>query len=143
MKDTIKNLGHIKTMVNFNNDTTIGASAVDIQRVSILQRRYDFIEAFEDYKKKKLLGVNVNLNIIRARLGSLFYELQATIKRRLKEEEYKRLKNICLNKPSEDDIEKAFFEINEELDKMKLIRIDSKKVYDFSIAEEDNKQAGL
>jgi len=39
-------------MVDFNSDVMVGMPAIDIERVSILQRRYEFIDAFEFYKKK-------------------------------------------------------------------------------------------
>lgn len=130
-------------MVDFNNDATIGTPAIDIERISILQRRYDFIEALEDYRKKRLAGAGVSLSIVRARLGSLFYELQATFKRRLTPEKYNEIKEACLNSTKEETILDAFLFINEELDKISLIKIDTRSSFNFSIAEEDNKGAGL
>lgn len=53
--------------MDFNNETTVGIPAADVERISILQRRYDMIEALEDYKKKRLNGVGVTLSIVRAR----------------------------------------------------------------------------
>jgi hypothetical protein len=133
-------------MVDFNNEATVGVPAVDIERITILQRRYDFLEALEDYKKKKSLGVNISLNIVRARLGSLFFEIQATLKRRLLKDTalYDDIKNKCLStKTTEDNIQDIFFIINQELDNIKLTRVDNKNQYDFSLTEEDNKNAGL
>jgi hypothetical protein len=131
-------------MVDFNNEATIGTPAIDIQRISILQRRYDFLEALEDYRKKKALGANIPLNVVRARLSTLFLEIQATLKRRLKAEKYDDIKEKCLNnKADEKAIQDIFFIINEELDLIKLTRVDNKNPYDFSITEEDNIQAGL
>jgi hypothetical protein len=130
-------------MVNFNNDATIGTPAIDIQRVSILQRRYELIETFEDYKKKAYRNDAVPIHTVRARLLSLFIEIQATLKRRMKEPVYTKLRNIVKNSNStEDEIYSVIEQINEELDIMRLIRIDTQKVYDSTNVEEENKEKG-
>src|SRR3990167_6106889 len=108
-------------MVDFNSEATVGTPASDVERISILQRRYDLIEAFEDYKKRRALGTDQPLSIVRVRLMSLFIELQALLKRRLSKEVYGDLKSRCFDvKVSEDDIIKSIFELNEELDSIRL-----------------------
>ena len=131
-------------MVDFNNEATIGTPAADVERISILQRRYDLFEAYETYKKGRLSNVRTTLSITRARLISLFLELQAALERRLsKDGEYKKLKDLIFSdKLEEDDLLEAFFIINRELDKIKLITIDNQKVYDSTNVEEENKEKG-
>ena len=130
-------------MVDFNNEATVGTPAVDIERISILRRRYDFIEAWEDYKKQSYQGVSAGLNVVRARLFSLFLELQAMIKRR-KSNDYNKIVETIKNKSStETDILDIFVLINEELDAIKLTKIDTQRVYDSSNVEEENEIKGF
>lgn len=129
--------------MDFNNETTVGIPAADVERISILQRRYDMIEALEDYKKKRLNGVGVTLSIVRARLFSLFVEIQALLKRRLSEIEYNNILNSCLNDTKEDELIKTIFLLNEQLDEIKLTRIDTSRVYDSLNVEEENKEKGF
>lgn len=130
-------------MVDFNNETTIGTPASDVQKISILQRRYDFIEAHEDYKKKKLNNVTVSLNVLRARSESLFFEIQATLKRRLKPDVYNSLLGSLFNPKDYEDIRRVFFIINEFLDELKLTRIDTYKVYDSTDVDTEDKVKGF
>lgn len=125
-------------MVDFNNDATIGTPAIDVERISILQRRYDVIEALEDYKKKRMMGSEAPISFVRARLFSLFIEIQSCLKRRLKEEDYNQLLDTCLYDKDEEELIAAIFRINEELDAMRLIRIDTQKVYDATNVEEES-----
>jgi len=129
-------------MVDFNNEATVGTPAAEINRVTILQRRYDYLEGQEDYRKKRLAGVGVTLSIVRARLYSLFCELQAHFKRRLSEGDYNKLLNTCESATKWEDIRDAFFYINEELDKVKLIRLDTLPVYDTTDIEAENEAKG-
>ena len=68
-------------MVDFNNETTIGTPAVDIERVLILQRRNDVIDALEGYKKLDYQGTEADLSIFRSRVLSFFEQLSASILR--------------------------------------------------------------
>jgi len=130
-------------MVDFDNEATIGTPAADVERISILQRRYDLFEALEDYKKKRLGGAGVSLSIVRARLFSLFLELQAMLKRRWNKKEYTDLLYRCLESDTEEEILNIIFTLNEELDSIRLTRIDMKKVYDSSKVEAENKAQGF
>ena len=130
-------------MVDFNNETTIGRPAVDIERVSVLQRRYEYIEALEDYNKHKFMNARKDTSIIRARLVSLFLELQGTIKRHLKEKEYNELYTNIFNAKDFEINLQSFLIINEFIDdKLKITRLDTQKYYDASNVEEENKEKG-
>jgi len=131
-------------MVDFNNEATIGTPAADVEKISILQRRYDLIEAFEQYKKGRLANVGTSLSITRARLISLFLELQATLERRLtKDKKYQELKDLIFaNSLTEEEILSAIYIINRELDKINLTKIDNQRVYDSTSVETENKEKG-
>lgn len=124
-------------MVDFNNDVTVTTPAADVVKILILQRRNDFIEASESYLKAEFSGTNTDIDILKARLFSLFYELQAALKRHYKPQEYD---NLISDMRSDDynKIMKAFFKINEWLDFMKLIRVDTKQRYDSTRVETEN-----
>lgn len=138
-------------MVDFNNERTIGTPAVDIVRVLILQRRADLFEALEDYNKKDLAGFQAELNIVRARLFSLFLEIEAVLRRRMSKEDYESLeinnieemKTRILESEDKKEIMKYVHFLNLQLDDIKLTRIDTRKSYDRTSWEEDNKADGL
>jgi hypothetical protein len=124
-------------MVDFNADATITTPAADVIKILILQRRNDFIEASESYLKAEFSGTSTEIDILKARLYSLFYELQAALKRHYKPTEYEKIiKNI--RSDDYENIMKAFFKINEWLDYMKLIRVDTKQRYDSTRVEKEN-----
>lgn len=132
-------------MVNFNSEATIGVPASDIMRVLILERTEYFIDAWEDYQKMKMQNVNQGNNIVRSRLISLFLRLQATLKRRWTKTDgkFKDLEKAVMHSKNDKEILKAFCMINEELDKIKITKIDHKRDIDQSRVEEDNKEFGL
>ena len=130
-------------MVDFNNETTIGTPATDIEKVNILQRRHDFIEAFEFYKKNRLANRTSPLDIIRARLFSLFLQLQAALKRH-KKTDYEELKKQCKEADKEETIIETFLILNEFIDDpLKISRIDTHKQYDSTSVESENKEKGF
>ena len=130
-------------MVDFNNEATVGTPAVDVERISILQRRYELIESIEYYRKRQLDGVEVRLSLVKARLFSLFLEVQACLKRRLSTEEYEKLLSVCYDAKDEKVLLEAVYKINQILDKLRLTRIDTQKVYDSTNTEAENKIKGF
>ena len=129
-------------MVDFNNEATISTPAADIVRVLILQRRADLFEALEDYKKKENMGQSPNTSVVKARLFSWFLERQPRLKEKLKEKEYNKIKEL-INSDKIEEILEAIYILNEELDGIKLTRIDVKKIYDSTRADVENKEKGL
>ena len=129
-------------MVDFNNDVTIGTPAVDVERISILQRRYDLLDALEDYKKKKFQGSNTNMSIVKARLVSFFLEIQAILKRRLKNPDYTAVVSKVFSSNNETEILDLIYKFNEMLDDIRLIRIDNKRLYDPGNVEAENEAQG-
>lgn len=137
-------------MVDFNNEATISTPASDIMRVLILERQNNFIEAWESYKKTRLLNVKSNNNIVKARLISLFLQLYPLLKRRLsldakggKGMSFSDL-TLMVNSPkSDEEILQAFLTMSVVLDAVRLTRIDHKRDIDTSKVEEENKEWGL
>jgi hypothetical protein len=129
-------------MVDFNSEATIGTPALEVEKISILQRRYDFIEALEDYKKKRMMNTPQPISYASARLYSLFMEIEPMLKRRLTLNLYRELKSLCLNQQNEGLLIYGFELINEQLDKINLIKIDTNKVYDPTNVETENKIKG-
>ena len=128
-------------MVDFNNDTIVGVPAQDIERVLILQARNDFLTAHEHYKKEQAQANYSDVTLIAIRLQTLFLELQALLKRRLKPEDYEEMFNSVFNKKAVyDEILNSYLIINEILDKINLTKIDNKKVYDRTRVELENKE---
>lgn len=106
----------------FNSEGAYGRTAGEIEQISILQRRYNFIEAYEDYLKKKYNNIGTSLNLVRARLISLFLQIQATTERRL--EEYTSIEKSIFIIKEENDIKEMFYIISRLLDKLKITRLD-------------------
>lgn len=129
-------------MVNFNNETTVGIPAADIERVSILQRRHDLIEAYEAYNKSYFSGSAVSISTVKARLISLFLQIQAAIKRRWKEKDYIDFKEKIENADEPEEILKIIMAINDELDEMRLTRIDTHTSYNPADTERENEIKG-
>jgi len=129
-------------MVDFDNETTIGTPAVDIVRVLILQRRADVFEAWELYNKEKYANQQTDISIVRARLFSLFLELQGGLKRRLNPKEYTALVKD-LEDTKEEAVLKTILTLNEYLDSLNLTKIDTKKKYDKSRVEKEHKEKKL
>lgn len=133
-------------MVDFNNEATVATPANDVIRILILQRRNDFIEAFEHYEKLRFLNPDNDDSSykapVRARLRSLYRELQASLKRTIPTAEYHDLRTRLFS-DNITEIESAFETINEWLDKKKLVRVDNKPDYDTSDVVTEDELEGL
>lgn len=119
----------------------MSASAIDILRILILQRRNDVIDAIEGYRKLESHS-SPDTTIIRARLFSLFLEIQAMLKRKKKPDEYDELEEDSQS----DDFKKlveTFIVMNVFLDDNRLIRIDTKKIYDSTRVASEDKEKGI
>lgn len=125
-------------MVDFNNETTVTKTADEIEKLCILERRYNLIEAFEDYLKKNYSGFDTETNIIRARLVSLYLNSSEIIKRNTEEKKLKELKTKIFKSTEADDLLEAISTINEILDKIKLTKVDYIKEYDETDIEQSN-----
>lgn len=124
-------------MVDFNNERTIGTPRSDILTVLLLQRRNDVIDAIEAYKKVEYLGSQSEANVLRARLLSLFMEIQAALLNDLGEEEFGKLQEKVLS-PKLEDSSEAFQTMDRWLYRKNITKIDTRKHYDTGDVEEEN-----
>lgn len=134
-------------MVDFNNETTITRPAIDIERVIVLQRRFDCIEAYESYNKHNFQGAGADISDFKARLNSLFWELKSALKRHFPKNSkgdpsYKDV-DEWIKSDNDEDLLKAFDLINDWLDSIKLTRLDTHKVYDSTRVETENREKKL
>jgi len=136
-------------MVDFNNEVTITRPAIDIERVIVLQRRHDCIEAYEGYNKTIMNGAQAQDSNFRSRVLSLFIELKASLTRKYpvnKKEETDVSVTEMQEAIMKGDLEKVFEvfdKINNYLDEIKLTRLDIHKVYDSTRVEVENREKKL
>ena len=133
-------------MVNFEGEATVGIPAAEVEKITILQRRFELFEALEDYNKNQLSGRNIPTAIVKASLRTLFLEIQAMLKRRYdksgNKENYHKLRRACMESNDMPTIINAIYTLNEDLDKIKLTMIDTQRQYDSTNVEEENKIKG-
>lgn len=130
-------------MVDFNNETTIGTPAADVVRILILEKREYFLNAQESYIVAVGKGINAEPYAVKARLHTLFLELQAAFKRKLPPEEYAWLLDRVRNPETFGDMVDTYMYINEWLDDMRIIRLDTKKQYDSTRVIDEDTEKGL
>ena len=130
-------------MVDFNNETTVSINSFDIMRVVILERRYHLFEAFESYEKADNQGQDASqeLYIVKARLKTMFSELRNMIKRHNKNGVLEQIEKD-LRSDSIVSLYRAFYSMDEILDAVKLIRIDTQVPYDSTKVTTEDRQKG-
>lgn len=133
-------------MVNFNNETTVSSPAANIVKLLVIEARYNSFLAIEEYNSKISASVNFNQGRVRARLGTWFLEHQAYIERVFTKaediEEIQKVKDDLFFQKKDLEyarlLEIVIF-LNEIIDKLKITKLDTKKQYDTTDVEEDNK----
>jgi len=132
-------------MVDFNDGNTIGTPASDIVRVLILEKRTNVIEAFESLAKNSREDI-YSLRMVRARLQSLYWELEGMLTRKSLGKnanvDLKEIKELLFgeDKPTIASLIDCFSKINMLLDDIKLTRIDNHVVIDTRYVENDNER---
>lgn len=131
-------------MVDFNNETTVSTPAADIVRVLILERHAYVVDAIERHYVNDALNIDTaqDLGVIKARLMTFYFYICEVLPRRMDKDEIKNLKED-LAAEDFDGVMRAFRSLNKVLDSVKLTRIDTKKVYDPTRVEEENKEKGI
>lgn len=131
-------------MVDFDNETTIGTPAVDVQRIVILERRYNLFEALEAFNRNRMRGIDADLAIVRARLATMFLEVAELLERNLDKKDYAALKKgIYGAEATEEEMLNAIETINRILDKVQLTKIDTKVKYDSRRVEVENQAKSI
>ena len=117
-------------MVDFNNETTVTTPASDVVRILILQRRNDVIEAFEHYNKNYASDVEIDLSVVKARIHSLYLEVQGLADKRIKDTDIEGMTEKIFACKDREALLKIFSEINMLLYEINLTKIDNKPDYD-------------
>lgn len=128
-------------MVDFNNAATVGIPATDVEKICVLQRRDNMIEAIESTNIKKQLNANPAIHIMKARLYSLFLNLQPALKRN-KTKTYEVIEQLCRIPKDYNECMQGFTYLNTYLDEIKITRLDTIKTYDQDDIEAENKMKG-
>ena len=127
-------------MVNFDNDNTIGTPAIDIVRVLVLEKRTNIIEVLESINKREGEDSFDN-HVLKARIQSLYWELEGMLKRKKLDKEISLL--IFTKESDYDNLVKAFSMINTHMDAIRLTRIDTRNVVDRTRVENVNRNAHI
>lgn len=129
-------------MVDFNAEATTSTPIPNLIKIVILEKRYNLFEAVEKYLGRHYQNIEVETYEIKARLNLLFFELQALFKRKLSVEEYDKLIEDLV-KDDFETIQKTIFLINHYLDEWNVIKIDTRKKYDSTDIETENREKNL
>lgn len=129
-------------MVDFNAEATTSTPIPNLIKIVILEKRYNLFEAVEKYLGRHYQNIEVETYEIKARLNLLFFELQAIFKRKLDESIYNKLIED-LGKDDFETIQNTIFLINHYLDEWNVIKIDTRKKYDSTDIETENKEKNL
>ena len=98
-------------MVDFNQEATISTPAIDIMRVSILQARQNLLDSIEIYTQRKADGHKIPTSLMKSRLWRLYQEIEQTIQRHSKPEEFEEIENFMLDMKDTQE-EKILFYMN-------------------------------
>lgn len=115
-------------MVDFNNSETIGTPALDIVRILVLERRYNVMEAIEDYKKVERSGSDdlaKELSVVQSRLLTFYLEVQEIAERHLLDTEVLFVQE-ALNSLVFEDLLTAFMLLNKLLDTLTITKLDTR-----------------
>ena len=132
-------------MVDFNNESTISKPPKEVVALILIEKIYNFLEADEDYSKKRLIGGAVSIANSRSRLRTLFLMSHDLLRRSLDKEVYSAVKLVCMDlkqKIEPDDLLESFGHIMAVMDKVGLTKLDTKPIYNRNSIEQSNKAQG-
>jgi len=121
-------------MVDFRETSTVTTPFTEVVKLTILQRRNDCIEAIEFHKKKVLSGFDLDNNMVKMRIFSLWLEIGSGFQDINNE-------NLGLSINDTVDLEELiniFEKIDAYLYKIRLTKIASFKSYDTTDMEAEN-----
>jgi hypothetical protein len=124
------------------NTKTIATPPTDLLKILILQRRDAALESLEGFYKMEIAGAGAPSHIAQARIRTLFLDLEPSIRRNFKREEFNIIQKQVFNGNIKEVIE-AFRKMNDYLDKINITLVDTKIRIDSTNAEEENSAKGL
>jgi len=129
-------------MVDFNNNQTVTTAPKDLLNIMILESRFNLKEAIESYKRNKLKNNIDSIDEIKARLYSLYFEVQAPLELSLDKKDYEKFVQD-IDSEDFDVVFKACIFLNKWLYGKGLIKFDINKIYDGTNPEEENEVNGI
>lgn len=135
-------------MVDFESNSTIMRNKKEIEEITILQRRYNVINALKDYKVRVFKDRNPELSIpdLRSELIALYYEVDSIIEKDLKKDKTYLDNTEVLNKieeGTEQELIKVWEYLNKLLYRQHLTQVDSNKQINWEDPEEVNEENDL
>jgi len=137
-------------MVDFDTPEMLSSNKGQITSLIILGRRYDLINSIKSWREAKLNNTSLYANLtttIRSGLFVLYLEIKESLQRKLKDskdlEFIKRVVYSSDKNIQDEELIKVFELINQFLDEINLIKIDTRKNIDFTSVETENEESGL
>jgi hypothetical protein len=127
-----------------NVQTTIG-SPIEWYKLEVLRDTVNVKEAWESYNKQKSQGYSVDLGIIRARTQSLYNSLVAYLGRKFDEKKFKSMREklfFQISDPTDRELLQIYWDIQIQLDKDNITKMDTRRSYDGTRVEMENKNFG-
>jgi len=131
-------------MIDSSVQTTIG-TPIDWYKLEVMRDVINVKEAWESFAKNENNGVQVELNVIHARTQSLFNSLYPYLKRKVNGTKFDQMKKDLFGNlmPGKDVLRQIFWDIQEQLDNDNILKMDTRRTYDRTRAESENKEHGL
>lgn len=126
-----------------NVQTTIG-SPIEYYKFEVLRDVINVKEAWESYSKQDSAGLQVDIGVIRARTQSLFNCLVPYLKRKWKSDSFEKIKKNLFDTPTSDVkvLREIFWHIQTQLDADNITKMDTRRSYDGTRVELENKNFG-
>jgi len=127
-------------MIDNNVQTTIG-SPIEWYKLEIMRDIVSLKDAWEGYSKAGSSGFPLDLGTIRARTQSLIYSLYGYLMKKWKPVDMNKIKQQLFIDPfiNEVDLREIFFSIQIQLEQDNITRIDTRRAYDGTRVELENK----
>lgn len=135
--------GLMKEM-NVERTPTTSRPAIDVERISVLERRSYLINVYEDYLINDKFG-NKGRGVfdrVRAVLYSLILQIEGMLIRAFTKDKVLEWKVLIIKGDDQNKIEELITELNVYLDSINLTRLDMKKQRDRTNAIENYKNLG-
>ena len=129
-------------MVDFNNESTISIPAADINRVLYIQRHDYVIDALEGYNKLVSDRSRPPISVVKSRVYALWLTVKAWYESNCNKAQVELLKTK-VDSNDFKDLEEAFCIIDRFLYDNNLLRLDLKRKYDTTNADEEDRINGL
>jgi hypothetical protein len=129
----------LSEVVDFKSDGTVTTPSWELLKILALEKRENLMLGLEFYYKHRYddQGQEQDLNIVRARLWCLYYELEAWLIRAKSEQVIKQV-TAKIDSKDKDEVLGVVTFFNKFMDENKLTRIDNIKPIDRTRVELEN-----